>query len=594
MGDIVIRKKNKDLLNYYKTYGITIDRVDADGRTRFMNALVTGNNDMLLPLVVLDADVSHVDKEHNNGLHLAAKGNNIYGAKIVLERNQKLVFSSNKFGNTPLHYAADSPQSSELVALYIKSNAHINAQNNEGESPLHRAAASGNIGVIQLLKQHNALSLLTVKRNSPAHYVLMYDTYECLSSVLDAQTINVFNTDGKSVMTLAIEKKLPEQMLRNITKQGLDLTLASPTESGNSYLHHAIFCHHNDAVAFCAIPSLINKKNNNNSSALSYAVQQKNKQAVTLLLHKKAMQGVPDKYGWTEAHHAAASDDDSIFDMIFSTGALYRQRTNSGDLPLHIAAQNNRISTIKKIVHKSDDRSAKNNARETPVMVAAYNGRIEAMEVLLQPTDFIDGTVDTILQKIPASFLRMSLEKRVQDISNECYNIITKQHALQALLRSNKTNHATLKQKAIEEDYHYSNNYNPTPSFEEYTFEQLKKKLPAEREQCRRALEAIMQKEEKDHDILLKKIKDNEEQQKEKLKKQREKEEQEQVGRIAQEVQKLEEQECDLCNEMKKDTQQRCVCEQCDKKICLTCITTWQGQGKSTCPYCFNALKKNT
>ena len=56
-------------------------------------------------------------------------------------------------GNTLLHKAARNDWNS-LVELLLAMNADINAKNNEGETPLH--VAGYNKGVAELLKRHGA------------------------------------------------------------------------------------------------------------------------------------------------------------------------------------------------------------------------------------------------------------------------------------------------------------------------------------------------------------------------------------------------------------------------------------------------------
>ena len=50
--------------------------------------------------------------------------------------------------------------------------------------------------------------------------------------------------------------------------------------------------------------------------------------------------------------------------------------------------------------------------------------------------------------------------------------------------------------------------------------------------------------------------------------------------------------ECNICNEFKKDAQRRCVCEQCDKKYCDTCMDDLLKRKYDVCQYCRNPWKQ--
>jgi ankyrin repeat protein len=80
----------------------------------------------------------------------AAQRGNVKQIKATLKDNPDMVFSTDKYGATPLHYAATK----EVAECLLTSKAKINAKNHDGVTPLHMAVAKGNKEVAEFLRQH--------------------------------------------------------------------------------------------------------------------------------------------------------------------------------------------------------------------------------------------------------------------------------------------------------------------------------------------------------------------------------------------------------------------------------------------------------
>ncbi len=625
--DIAISKKHTNLLPTFSSHGVHIDREDNNGKTRLMSALLFNNNDIVDALIELKANVYHKDSLNNNVLHIAALGNNLRGAEHMLQKTRNLLHEKNNYGNTPLHCAADLPQSFDVVKLYTDHKADINKQNNLGEAPLHRAIKSGNTQAIPLLTNSNTVALHTTHNNTPAHYALIYNNIHCLPLVLNQQSINTLNNDKKTIFHLAIEKNAPHNMLKQILAYGADITMIPNAQSGDSYLHLAVLYKHQDAIETCAIPALINKKNNSLATPLSYAVQQNDLTTVQLLLRKGALVNIPDGNGWTEIHHAATRGNDKILDILHTYGAHYEKRTHSGDTPLHIAAQYNKVSSITTI-QKNNNNSLflENDKGETPFMTAALTMNLEATKALLQEKDIITGKANKVLKKIHAPFFpsatQQFLEQQINQRKSECETIMDMQQKIENLLRINAINANLLKQRAIKEYYPFSYAYTPSKyaSITTYTAESITHSLHGDRMKHKAFLEHFLQQEQREYTVLTTKLQTIEDMQKAvDLRIKREREEQEQVQHLAKEHKKqqaatiqeqannkntykseepegpenlVQENECGFCYESKQDAQRRCKNEKCTLTVCTDCIKTWRDKGNTKCSYCSDEYKK--
>ena len=88
---------------------------------------------------------------YTTALHIAAWGR-LHIVQYLHEECNCNVYTTNSFGDTPLHYAAGGGHLDVVQYLHIKCNCNINTINNlDGAIPLHRAVLFGHLDVVQYL-----------------------------------------------------------------------------------------------------------------------------------------------------------------------------------------------------------------------------------------------------------------------------------------------------------------------------------------------------------------------------------------------------------------------------------------------------------
>lgn len=250
-------------------------------------------------------------------------------ARAGMTGNVKSLLSSGKasakdttiFGTTLLHSASKSGNM-ELICLLIQEGADVNAQDEDGESPLHGAMArSDNYNVARMLIENGAdLSSKAVDGKTPFHnifnntisHVLMRDDW--LENMLpDSEAMSITHFLAWS------SRSTPEIFQRGHLYDDADLLSADV--AGRTCLHFAA--------------------SRGNLGVLSYLVNR----VSSADMEKRDIQGR------TPFHYAAESSRAAgIIDTLVNKGCNIYAVDDTGRTALHWAAQWNNFEAVKKLI----------------------------------------------------------------------------------------------------------------------------------------------------------------------------------------------------------------------------------------------------
>lgn len=125
------------------------------------------------------------------------------------------VNSTNKGGQTPLHYAA-SKNRYEIAEALLQNGAYVNAQDQTcGSSPLHRAASRGHSKMVKLLLKHGAsYDIQDVEGNTALHLACQEGRGEiAVILVENGANLHVLNKEKLAPLELA-NKGLARQLVQ--------------------------------------------------------------------------------------------------------------------------------------------------------------------------------------------------------------------------------------------------------------------------------------------------------------------------------------------------------------------------------------------
>ena len=288
-------------------------------------------------------------------MQLALEGS-VEGVQCLLAAGRATARDVTVHGTTLLHLASKT-SNLHLIRLLIQEGGDVNAQNGDGDTPLHWAMnRRGNYEAARLLIENGAdLANHAVDDRTPLH------TY--------------FNDTVKKVLLRDdwIEETLPDS-------QGMSIA-------------------HFLAWSSKSTPGLFRRGLAYTSTNLWYV----------------------DGFGRTCLHLAASRGNVDILEYLLERSSVteVRRKDYEGRTALHYAAQNKRVKTIDLLLTGGGDLHAKDNLSRTVLHDAARWGNLEVVqkvvalgksEILLSPDK--DGQMPSFLvpgQKVPAPTLRRFL-----------------------------------------------------------------------------------------------------------------------------------------------------------------------------------------
>ncbi|MCR4264900.1 ankyrin repeat domain-containing protein [Nitratireductor sp. ZSWI3] len=343
-------------------------------------AAATCEADQLRAEIASGADPKAVDEEGNTVLHWAARNGGDACVELLLEQEPDLD-ARNDDGETPLMKAAISSASAEgalrSVQLLIDAGADASAPNKFGYSPLFALVVYGG-GMTMVLDP--ALLEPDSKTGIPPHRDAEYDVAKLLLE--HGADPNEIDDHGQSLMQFAVERRTPA-LIDLLVSHGGDLTVKKPPHD-RSMLHTAA---QNDRVV--NIPYLLKQglaidgKDANGGTPLMLAAANGKLEATKTLLDAGADTEARDKRGFTPLIFAASEQHLDIVKALVEAGANPNARTSeSGNTALQYAAHSGWLEGVKFLLINGADPLITNIQGTTARDFALRQGHTEVADLL--------------------------------------------------------------------------------------------------------------------------------------------------------------------------------------------------------------------
>ncbi|KAK5575400.1 hypothetical protein RB653_010660 [Dictyostelium firmibasis] len=209
--------KVKKLSSKKKISKSNLTTFDQYGQSALTIALKNNNEEMvelLLSLCVsLKADINTFDKNGFSALHQAVSSDDRILMRVLQYENINVDVQNDDL-NTPIHYFCQkfrSPNCQEPFQLFIQKGVNVNAQNKNGETPLHKAIFNNSVRLMMvglLLKNGANVNLVTQFQESPLHYAVRLGREDLVSVLLKAGAdVDCVGTkERKTPYQLAVEE----------------------------------------------------------------------------------------------------------------------------------------------------------------------------------------------------------------------------------------------------------------------------------------------------------------------------------------------------------------------------------------------------
>ncbi|WP_338406603.1 ankyrin repeat domain-containing protein [Wolbachia endosymbiont (group A) of Longitarsus flavicornis] len=323
-----------------------IEAKNNDGQTLFHVAAQEGK---LRSIRFLIGKIESMNFEDN----LYAEPDELVKAVRQRERLKSLINEKDKFGYTPLQYAAKNGKW-DIVNLFLDKTAERNPDDVANKdrfsiswTTVHYAVYNGDLNLLNDIFQFlsDKETIINTKDSSdwtPLHYAVYYNALDVVKFLVNkGADINAKDKDSKRPLDLAAQEN--DTSVAEFLKQ---------TE--------------------------LDKK-------LLAAVQNAGLNEVKDLINQKANINAKDMYGWTPLHFAASRDKLSVVEFLFNNNANIKAKDVYGNTPLHVAAQySSNLEIVKFLLDKdiSGINDITNNGW-TPLHVAIQGNKLNTVELLL-------------------------------------------------------------------------------------------------------------------------------------------------------------------------------------------------------------------
>ncbi|KAK8071354.1 ankyrin [Apiospora hydei] len=291
-------------------------------------------------------------------------------------------------GYHPLHLAADEGYS-WAVELLIRHCGNIDAEDNDGFSPLRLAFKSGHQNIITMLVDARA----DMNTPSSRDRWLILNTAASLGDdrlvrflISRGADLNKRDGDGWTPIQLAVRYGRTETV-HTLLEKGAELS--SKDKLGDTLLHSFIknWTNVTDKSLFWILVERgcpLELRDSEAFTPLQLAIACGNMSAAWLLVHKGANTGGKSWQGQTPLHTAVTYNQLPMVNFLLDQGADFEALDNQGFSPMHTAAALDRIAVMAAFICRGKGIDFRNKSGLTPLHIAAEKNRPAAVNLLLQ------------------------------------------------------------------------------------------------------------------------------------------------------------------------------------------------------------------
>jgi ankyrin repeat protein len=315
-----------------------------------------------------------------NGLHVVGLFGLIDAAKEIILSEPSLIYSTDSWGRTPLHVAADNGQYA-IAELLLANHASVEAKNRHGKTPLHMAAANGHQRIVDLLLKKNADILVKDEdKNTALDLAAGSGEVDVVKRFLEAGIDHQVNGNTTPPTKSAIQKAATTG-----ESQVLEVLLESGAEPDADTLKRAAASGVQETVSLlleCGVSP--NSRGSEMKTALHSAAAAGHSGVVRQPIESGADLSISDDQDKTPFFMAVSQGDERMVRRLLEGGADIESQTATGETALLHAAAAGRLPIVKLLLsYGADVNTARSHPkdlqrRETDSPCEQYDNSLQA------------------------------------------------------------------------------------------------------------------------------------------------------------------------------------------------------------------------
>ena len=226
----LVNKKDIDYEKYLETFiekSVDFNRQNRLGRTPLLEAMEQKNFQLLAIFLthIELTNINLVDSLANTALHYCKYVDERFVYDSVLQSNPAAINAQNRDGQTPLHDAI-ACDNVPLAQYLLRHNADLSLTNKDGNTPLHLAARDDNISICKLLMKYPQLDLTPVNKmgKTPLHLACANEkpnVAAILINKMKTEQVNLLDLQGRTALH-ECANNLTGSLARYLVRHGAD------------------------------------------------------------------------------------------------------------------------------------------------------------------------------------------------------------------------------------------------------------------------------------------------------------------------------------------------------------------------------------
>ena len=378
----------------YLNSGGPVGLTDEDGRTLLHCAAGEGQIKVVELLIKRGCRIDPVDKNGWTPLDYATACGHVQTVQLLRQQlnehcqRQYSTDSVDSGGWSVLHFAAASGDI-HMIEILSGQGLDINIGDNEGTTPLHCAAACGQLESLCILLRlggRKSMTKVVSTGGTPLHQAVGKGHKDIVSLLLnEGCPINVVNSEGASVIHFAA---LFGQihLIELLSEQGLDVNIDD--DEGLTPLHYAATNGQLESVRTLLKlggRESMTKVSGTGGTPLHLAIGKGHKDIVSLLLNEGCPINVVNSEGASVLHYAALLAQIHLIELLSEQGLDVNIDDDEGPTPLHCVATNGQLESGPTLLKLGGRESMikVSGTGGTPLHLAVGKGHKDIVSLLL-------------------------------------------------------------------------------------------------------------------------------------------------------------------------------------------------------------------